>query len=417
MTTSLTLSRAAIRPSSIAWSMWGIVTFFYTFQYILRVSPSVMLDHILQKFSLNAAHFGKFSSTYYLGYALMHIPFGLMLDRFSLRWVLSLSIFLSVLGFVPLAISDHWLICIIGRFFVGAASSGAILSVFKVCQLYFPQRWFSRLLGISVTIGLMGAIYGSTPVDQLNKQIGWENVVLMFFGIGGTIALLVALLCPHIISKNESSLNMWQNLFSVFRNKRVIGTALLGALMVGPLEGFADVWAVAYLETVCGFERTTATSLPSLIFIGMCVGSPLLPAVAEKFQVYRSSIMTSAIVMMLAFGILLYIRPSVLMTSVLFFLIGIFSAYQILVITMNSQSVDIQQSGLVTASTNMIIMLFGSVFHIVMTQVMNLFWDGKIVNNIPVYTPDAYVFGISVIPIALLMAFLGFWALKPQQHQ
>lgn len=40
--------------------------------------------------------------------------------------------------------------------------------------------------------------------------------------------------------------------------------------MVGPLEGFADVWAVSFLETVYGYERYMATSLP-LLFILVCV--------------------------------------------------------------------------------------------------------------------------------------------------
>lgn len=218
-------------PSQVlAWSLWSIVTFFYTFQYILRVSPSVMIGCIMQKFGIDACEFGQFSGIYYLGYALMHIPIGLLLDRFEVKWVISASIMVSVLGLLPLALSDNWTFSIVGRFLIGAGSSGAILSVFKVTRLYFPEQWFSRLLGLSVTIGLLGAIYGSTPVDRLNQYFGWQTVLLIFFGIGTLIAFVILVAVPKNHNSSvqaEHQDNIWQELKAVFTNKRVLLTAFL----------------------------------------------------------------------------------------------------------------------------------------------------------------------------------------------
>ena len=45
--------------------------------------PNIMLDDIMQQFQIDAATFGQFSGVYYIGYSLMHLPIGIMLDRFG----------------------------------------------------------------------------------------------------------------------------------------------------------------------------------------------------------------------------------------------------------------------------------------------------------------------------------------------
>ena len=53
-------------------------------------------------------------------------------------------------------------------------------------------------------------------------------------------------------------------------------------LMVGSLEGFADVWGVPYLTKAYGLEKGEAAGLVSFIFVGMLFGGPLLAYFAKK---------------------------------------------------------------------------------------------------------------------------------------
>ncbi len=106
-----------------------------------------------------------------------------------------------------------------------------------------------------------------------------------------------------------------------------------------------------------------ANKLPSLIFIGMCVGGPLLSFIAEKTKHYWTTIIYSGIVTIGSFGLLIFSRPGVFVISTLFFLIGICCAYQILAIYKISTYTSERAVGLTTAITNMIIMLFGYFFH------------------------------------------------------
>jgi MFS family permease len=61
---------------------------FYAYQFILRVMPNIMLDDIMQQFHIDAAVFGQYSGVYYIGYCLMHLPIGIMMDRYGTKNVM-----------------------------------------------------------------------------------------------------------------------------------------------------------------------------------------------------------------------------------------------------------------------------------------------------------------------------------------
>src|ERR1700719_3201567 len=88
--------------------VWVVASVFYAYQYILRVMPNIMLDDIMQQFNINAATFGQFSGVYYIGYSLMHLPIGIMLDRYGPRKTMTGCILLTVMGLLPLIFAEHW---------------------------------------------------------------------------------------------------------------------------------------------------------------------------------------------------------------------------------------------------------------------------------------------------------------------
>ena len=87
---------------SIVWVMWALASFFYAYQYIIRVLPNIMMIDILERFQIDAALFGQYSGLYYIGYAGMHIPLGILLDKYGPKWVLPISIVMTSIGLIPL---------------------------------------------------------------------------------------------------------------------------------------------------------------------------------------------------------------------------------------------------------------------------------------------------------------------------
>lgn len=394
----------------VAWTVWIIASIFYAYQYILRVMPNIMLDDIMQQFHIGAATFGQFSGVYYIGYSLMHLPIGIMLDRFGPRKVMTGCILLTVVGLTPLLFAEHWIYPIVGRALIGMGSSAAILGVFKIIRMTFSEERFPRMLSLSVTIGLIGAIYGGGPVSYLRGIFGYLPVVECFALAGIALAIATYWIVPDMATESKSS--VVADIKEVLGNGRVVGSCLCAGLMVGPLEGFADVWGTAFLKQAYGFDGTLAASLPSLIFIGMCFGSPILSLIAEKVGSYLATIVVAALLMAASFGLMLAMPLSSTLLSINFVIVGVCCAYQILAIYKASTYVREHVAGLTTAVANMIIMTFGYAFHSVMGGVINAMGG--------VNSSQALIFGISVIPVALLIGGVGFaflWAVEKKTQK
>jgi predicted MFS family arabinose efflux permease len=388
------------------WFMWIIASTFYAYQYILRVMPNIFLPDIMEKFQIDAADFGQFSGVYYLGYSLMHLPIGLMLDRYGPRKVITGCILLTVVGLLPIIFADSWIYPVMGRVMIGMGSSAAILGTFKIIRMTFKEERFTRMLSFSVTIGLLGAIYGGAPVSYMCDHLGYQIVIVTFIVLGLLLALAAYWVIPE--TRTENPAPILSTVKAVLTNRKVMGLCFFTGLMVGPLEGFADVWGAAFFKQVYGFEQGIANSLPSIIFMGMCFGGPLLSIMAEKTGNYLGFIMGAGFVMLLVFLALIAGVLTINSITISFILVGICCSYQIIAIYKASTYVSESVAGLTNAVANMIIMSFGYAFHAVIGFVVNLY--GGIEKAQPL------IYGIGIIPAALAVGTIGFSVLFYQER-
>ncbi|CRX37933.1 MFS transporter [Estrella lausannensis] len=389
---------SASNSRTFAWGVWIIASVFYAYQYILRVMPNIMLNDIMEQFGIGAAAFGQFSGVYYIGYSLLHLPIGIMLDRYGPKKIMTLCILCTVVGLTPLLFAEHWMYPIAGRFLIGLGSSAAILGVFKIIRITFDERTFPRMLSLSVMIGLIGAIYGGGPISYMREHFGYQLVV-QSLAIGGLLlAALTYFVVPDI--KESSERPVTSDIKEVLTNGRVVWSCLFAGMMVGPLEGFADVWGTVFLKTVYGYEGTIAAGLPSMMFVGMCFGAPFLSWIAEKVGSYQVTIMGAGAAMAACFAALLMWQLPSWGVSFNFIVVGVCSAYQILAIYQASTYVREQVAGLTTAVANMIIMIFGYGFHTAIGGIVNAM-GGPSVSN-------ALIYGTVVVPITLAVGTAGF---------
>ena len=391
----------------VAWFVWMIASIFYAYQYILRVMPNIMLDDITRQFHIDAAVFGQFSGIYYIGYSLMHLPIGIMLDRFGPRKIMTGCILLTVLGLLPIIFAENWIYPIIGRALIGIGSSAAILGTFKIIRLTFKEQHFPRMLSFSVTIGLIGAIYGGGPVSYMCSILGYKMVVNIFIAIGVLLAGVTYLIVPEV--KPDKHASVLSSIKVIVTHRKVMMLCCFSGLMLGPLEGFSDVWGSAFLQQVYGLNAATAHYLPSMIFIGMCFGAPILSLVAEKTGHYLGAIIAAGLIMFLTFAALVTHSLTVPSITISFILVGICCAYQILAIYKASTYVPENLAGLTTAVANMIIMSFGYGFHSVMGFIINTYGG--------THVTQAFVYGVGVIPVTLAIGITGFLSLAYQERK
>lgn len=402
----------------MAWLLCFMTSLFYAFQYILRLLPSVIKDDLMLNYLIDAKDFGYFNGCYYAGYAVFHLPVGVMLDRIGPKYTISLSLLLCGFGIIPPLYFDSWTMAVIGRFLLGGGSTTAILALFYVIRSNFPPVRFASILGMSVTLGFAGALFGSRPIGILNEIVGWKNVIWILCATSIILAGLFLLCMPN--QKGQSTQrpsSMMSDLTELLKNKHVWAVSVLSGLMVGPLEGFADAWGVPFLQTVYEISPSDAQFIPSLMFFGFGFGAPLIGYLGEKYKKPYTVIIISAIFMALIFaGMLIFKTQNIVLLYVIMIIMGALCAYQIFMIFINTRVVAPHLVGIASSFTNMIVMSFGLIFHSGIGWIMVTHWEGQIVNDIPVYSASSYISGLAIIPVGLLVAFFGFIAIKPKDE-
>jgi MFS family permease len=388
---------------------WLCVTMFYCYQYILRMLPNVIMPELMSDFSIKATEFGTFASIYYIGYIAVHIPIGILLSRFGSKIILPACILIAGAGLSPIIYSSNWNMVIFGRLLVGIGSSAAIVGALQIFRAIFHTN-FSRMIGAMVSLSLITAMFGSSILTSMVDHMGVKTIINILMMTALALAFVTYILLPKETASDATQSGIGADIKEILRNYKLIIVSLLAGLMVGPLEGFADAWGSAFLNTKYAIDRIEAGNIVSLILIGMCIGCLILPYIADSTDSHHSTTLASGIVMAICFGYLIlgenissYILKGICL------LIGIFSAYQVIIISKISTYVPERLSGIGAAIANMIIMAFGSVFHKIIGVTVDHYWDGKISESgIRIYDLHAYINGVSVIPLAIVISIIGF---------
>ena len=386
----------------LPYAMWVFPLAFFTYQFILRLWPSLMMQQIMLQFQIDATGFGLLASIYYYGYAGMQLPIAVLLDRYGARYVVCLCAITCGLATLLFTYTTNWHLALLSRFLVGAGSAAGFLATSKVISQWFGRQYYSRMVGFSFTVGLLGAIYGGKPVSLMVENFGWQQVafVLAFVSIGIGVLTLLFLKNSNTTEETDTVICL-KDFGKLLKLPAIWLLAIANLLMVGPLEGFADVWGVNYLIAAINLNKADAAGIVSYIFVGMLFGGPLLAAVAKRFSNY-SVITLCSIGMVLAFVYLLFGKDisNTYILSVLFFGVGILCCYQVLVFASGSELVAPAMLGVTVAFLNCINMLGGSFFHSTIGWAMDMFWTGLTDNSIRQYTVESYQKALLIIPLA-----------------
>ena len=386
--------------------MWLMPLSFFAYQFILRLWPSLTMQDIMQKFAIDATSYGFLASVYYYGYAGAQIPIAIALDKYGAKKILFLCASLCGVGMFLFCNTDSWTIALMSRFLIGVGSAGGFLTTAKVISQYFARESYSKMVGISFSIGLLGAVYGGKPLSLLLQQFDWHELgkSLSFIAVG--IALLSLLFLKAKKDNSDEEFHI-SNVLEIFKSPTILLLAVSNLLLVGSLEGFADVWGVNYLVTGYEMEKSVAAEIVSFIPIGMIFGGPLLSFLSKRIGEYMG-IVFAGLMMSLCLMYIIFFRGDLLILRFVFFCIGIMCCYQVLVFAVGNKLSKPATLSITTAFLNCINMLGGAFFHSTIGFSMDLFSDGS-------YSAETYTYALLVIPCCALLGSIMAFFLKIRQ--
>jgi Na+/melibiose symporter-like transporter len=307
---------------------------------------------------------------------------------------------------------------------VGAGSAAGFLGAAKVVSDAFPESSYSRMIGLTVTVGLAGAT-GTAKLLSLFQHFFSAKALVIVLSV---VSIVLAVISLNILKPlerkdlekhNHHDLDAGFSLASmavIFSMKNIWILGLANLLLMGAIEGFADVWGVNYLTSCFPISRDVASDFTTAVLGGMMLSGIVLPALSQRIHAVAVVIACGLGMVACFAGIMFFLPYQHTVFLLLFGLIGFFSGYQNFVLIYGNTLVAPQLRGVVTAFLNGIGMLAGSFFHVAIGNVleMNSSLNGS---GLPAYSAQAYQKAISVIPGAAVLGtgILFFFIFLPRQ--
>jgi MFS family permease len=402
------------------WLVWGLAASAFFIEYFARVAPGVMIDSLMRDFKVQALALGSLSAFFYYAYVGMQIPVGMLVDRFSLRCLLTSMIFICGLGCLIFASTSHLGIAALARLMMGFGAAFAFVSALKVAAVWFPAHQFGLLAGLTQALGMLGAAVGQMPMAYLAVHLGWRQTLFLIAGLMIFLSVLVAILVrdrvkPLTPSSAKKSLmhSPYSGLMEVLRNPQSWWNALFAGLLFAPTAALAELWGVKFFRQTYHLSNEIAAMGVGLIFMGWTLGGPLTGWISDRIKRRKIILILSACFSLL-FASLFILLPN-LPLSILFGLLflyglantGVATAYAV-ASEINPQAI----AGTSVAFANMASVIIGAGFQPLIGWLLEKKWDGSVVDGLAFYSNADFRSALLILLLSLLLAVLVACGIK-----
>jgi sugar phosphate permease len=410
-------------------SLYGCVVLlcawtFYLYEYILRASPAVLENFLMQDYAITATTVGVITSAYYWAYTPLQLPCGVIVDHLGARRVIMYSIFLCVLGCYFFSQSDSVYTAILGRVFMGAGSACAYISCAKIGAEWFNSDRFALIAGIGMFMGTVGGSLNAVT-SMLVESFEWRGAMMIL----GVVGIGIFALAWIVMSDSPDAANakkavksnkaeekprmfatdtLFEGLKIAMSNPQNWLIGIYGCVMYLPLCAFAELWGVRYLKLLYGIDSTIAASACVGVFIGMGVGSILGAWISNKIQ-SRTRVMSIAALGTLAcFAVVFYVPDLSFPTMrIVLFLGGLLSGGQTLYFVTIKENMPNRYAATAIGFTNAFVMSSAILFQPLLGFILDAAWDGAVdVDGVPVYTIENFKIAFSAVMIAFVLGWI-----------
>ena len=188
------IRRRLAGASLVGYASWFLAAMFFFYAWVLRVSPSVMVEQLMRDFAVSGAVLGNLSACYFYSYVVMQMPVGIAVDRWGARRVLSVTVLVTGAGCVIFAYAPNLAMAYLGRTLIGAGGAFGFVGSMVLAGAWFPPHRFALFSGLSLAIGLLGGVSGQAPLALLVEREGWRASMLMLSAGALVLSLLIWLI-------------------------------------------------------------------------------------------------------------------------------------------------------------------------------------------------------------------------------
>ena len=413
-------------PKNRRWLAWGALAVVFLLVNLHRLSTAVLSERLTAAFDTTAAQLGTLHASFFVVYAVVQIPTGVLADRVGPRHVGSLGAVVISIGAVGFALSDGYVGAFLFRGLIGLGSGVIFISILRFCANWYRADEFGTMTGLTAGVAGLGAILATTPLALVVEVVGWRPTVLGLAAVG-----LFAAVGVYTLARSTPASAGLEPIDGVPEQPSVTFAETGGHLRslagdvdqwllsivffagMGAVLTLLGLWGVPYLVVVYDLSVTTASTYTLLGSVGLLVGPPTIGWISDRLERRLLPMSVGLALFALSLAIVpIFGRPPLPLVAAAYFGSGVLVGAAVLSLSVVKERYPAEASGVATATVNTAGFVGAAVFPAVMGVALDAYRTDDVVGGTVVYTEFGYRIAFAIIAGAVAIAFLcSLWLL------
>lgn len=234
----------------------------YYLSYVYRAVNAVLGPTLAREFGLSATELGFVTGVYFFSFGLFQIPLGLLLDRFGPRRVNGALLVLAAAGAVAFAHAQSFETLVLARALIGLGVSACLMATIQAFVLWFPPERTGTMIALAYSMGGLGAITASSPLEAALGSFDWRQIFLGLAAATLALSAFFALWVPEHPRKGRPAPLVEQaaGLGRILRDGVFWRVAIAIGTNQCAVVSLFTLWITAWLRDVAGYDRPSAAS-------------------------------------------------------------------------------------------------------------------------------------------------------------
>ena len=264
-----------------------VFAFAFFISTLLRAITATLTPVLTNEFDLSAGNLGLLAGGYFIGFSLMQIPAGLLLDKYGPKKVIPYLLLIALVGTISFAFAKNFTGLFISRIFIGVGVSACLMGPLTGYRVWFEEKYQQRANSWMLMVLSIGFLASTLPVQILLPLIGWRSI---FFLIGALILISIILLSVFIpsweIKSPVESKNISEGLLDVWKDKFFISLIPLAFFNYAGVQAIQTLWAGPWMLNVAGYSPLESATGLFWINITMLFAFLIWGYLLPKFSEY-----------------------------------------------------------------------------------------------------------------------------------
>jgi MFS family permease len=408
--------------------VWFLGILFFFYEFFLRIVLGTIADEFMRDLQLTIREFSLVTAAYYLIYGLMQLPVGILTEKMGTRIILSSACFICTVGVWIMSAAQGFYSALLSRVLIGFGSSFAFVALLIISLNWFPRKYFGVMCGLSLFLGAIGPLLAGAPLAHLYEWMGgnWQLILYWIGMFGFVLTVFLALFMRNpgagsqdriIFIKPQEPLR--QSLTELVKNPQAWYVILCTSTLYCPMALLAAYFGTTYLQEE-GFEKTTASLIVSMIWIGFAFGSPIIGKLSDHFKRRIPFLYICSLIGLIASASILYLPiDHFWVLTTLFILLGFASSAQGVAFAVMVEHTPQKLHSAALGLNNSGVMLCGAIFPTIAGVIIQ---SSQRISGHAIPSTGEFVAGLSVIPVLYAVSALtSFFLIREtfcrQQHE